>query len=222
MQSTDLWAPLRALCQPPGRILSTTPHRRSSVVIVLAPPHDLPDPQLEDLLVYFEKRAAHIPQGGEVCLPGGGIDKGESSEAAALREWQEETGIPSSQLEMVGCFGTLVHLSSRAIDVWIAKGPDPRTVRPAPNEEVDILFTSSLRDLMESRWESFSLEFELRSKEAFPIPSSNGPRPAQHLPVWFVHGLPDLLWGITAGIMWQFLHEVFGRSPGQMEPRKKI
>lgn len=200
----------------------TTPHRRSSVVIVLAPPKDVTNPQLEDLLVYFEKRAAHIPQGGEVCLPGGGIEKGESSEAAALREWQEETGIPSSQIEMVGCFGTLVHFSSRVIDVWIAKGPDPRTVRSAPNEEVDILFTSSLRDLMESRWESFALEFALRSTESFPIPSSSGARPAQHVPVWFVHGLPDLLWGMTAGIMLQFLHEVFGRYPGKMELKKEI
>jgi 8-oxo-dGTP pyrophosphatase MutT (NUDIX family) len=180
----------------------------------LAPPYDVPDPQLEDLLVYFEKRAAHIPQGGEVCLPGGGIDKGESSEAAALREWQEETGIPSSQLEMLGCFGTLVHLSSRSIDVWIAEGPDPRTVTPSPNEEVDILFTTSLRELMESKWESFTLEFEVHSEENFPIAAFGSRRPAQHLPVWFVRGLPDLLWGMTAGIMRQFLHEVFGRYPG--------
>ena len=48
-----------------------------------------------ELSLLFEKRAANIRQGGEICFPGGEFDASEddSFEQTAIRETEEETGI---------------------------------------------------------------------------------------------------------------------------------
>lgn len=46
-----------------------------------------------ELHFLFEKRAANIKQGGEICFPGGKFEITDSSSlAAAMRETQEELG----------------------------------------------------------------------------------------------------------------------------------
>ncbi|NLF34936.1 MAG: CoA pyrophosphatase, partial [Clostridiales bacterium] len=55
------------------------------------------------LFLLFERRAdtlAHQP--GEVCFPGGFMEPGESPEACALRETEEELAIPPSTIRILG------------------------------------------------------------------------------------------------------------------------
>jgi len=72
---------------------------------------------------------------GERSLPKGKLEKGESFEAAALREMTEETGCEAAIVGFVG-----------AVDYWVKKGPkvvlffEMELVRQGPfrpNDEVD-------------------------------------------------------------------------------------
>ena len=64
------------------------------------------------LLIYAHEGAWHVPltvrgaglrtHTGQVSLPGGGVDSGESIETAALREAAEEVGILATGVEIVG------------------------------------------------------------------------------------------------------------------------
>ncbi len=71
-------------------------------------PHDFSS-QLEVACLYVErkgkflllKRAAHKPEGGTWCVPGGKIEKGEPPEEGAIRELFEETHLRPSAIKML-------------------------------------------------------------------------------------------------------------------------
>lgn len=53
--------------------------------------------------IIFEVRAHNIRQPGEICFPGGKVDATDAShEAAALREFTEELGVPINKVEIIG------------------------------------------------------------------------------------------------------------------------
>lgn len=51
----------------------------------------------------YERRSAHMKtQPGETCFPGGHLEEGESPLETALRETEEEIGIPRGRIEIAG------------------------------------------------------------------------------------------------------------------------
>lgn len=44
---------------------------------------------------------------GQVSLPGGAVESGESSQTCALREWAEELGAPRNEVEILGALSPL-------------------------------------------------------------------------------------------------------------------
>ncbi len=51
----------------------------------------------------FVKRSENLTlHRGQVAFPGGGADSGEPLESAALRETEEEVGVPRDQVELIG------------------------------------------------------------------------------------------------------------------------
>ncbi len=56
----------------------------------------------------FEKRAANIKQGGEICFPGGKIEPSDKNAMdTALRETFEEIGVTSKKIKVIGKLDTL-------------------------------------------------------------------------------------------------------------------
>ena len=55
-----------------------------------------------ELHILYEVRASHISQPGDVAFPGGKIEPGETSAEAALRETEEELGIPANNIQLLG------------------------------------------------------------------------------------------------------------------------
>ena len=75
--------------------------RLAAVLILIYPGHHGP-------AVPLTLRRRTLPaHAGQVSLPGGAIDPGESPEAAALREADEEVGVTPSSVRLVGRLSTL-------------------------------------------------------------------------------------------------------------------
>lgn len=70
----------------------------------------------------FQKRAAHIRQGGDICFPGGRYEEDidNSFEDTALRETYEELGIESKDIKIVGQLDTYVAPIGAVIESFVA------------------------------------------------------------------------------------------------------
>lgn len=66
-------------------------------------------------------RPLHMPDhGGQVSLPGGMIERGESSQQAALREYHEELGAPPDTVKLLGALTPLYLFASNfQISPWV-------------------------------------------------------------------------------------------------------
>lgn len=78
------------------------------------------------------------PHGGQVALPGGGLESGEGDAEAALREAREELGIESGGIRVLGKltpFG--VSASRYRVTAVVARADSPPRIVPAPAEVAD-------------------------------------------------------------------------------------
>lgn len=86
---------------PPGRVLTPKPEdksrlKQSSVLLLLFKEQD-------KLIACLIKRPTHMKHhAGQIALPGGRLEKGESAIDAALRETEEEIGIPGTKIQILG------------------------------------------------------------------------------------------------------------------------
>jgi 8-oxo-dGTP pyrophosphatase MutT (NUDIX family) len=82
---------------PPAlRAAFERPARAASVLLTLVE-------RSAGLTVLFTERAAHLKDhAGQISFPGGRIGEGESAVDAALRETQEEIGLPPADVEVLG------------------------------------------------------------------------------------------------------------------------
>ncbi|MFH2031512.1 MAG: CoA pyrophosphatase [Bacteroidota bacterium] len=69
----------------------------------------------------FEKRAANIRQGGEICFPGGAVDSADNGYIeTALRETTEEIGVYKDKINILGSLNTLIGPRGITVDSFIA------------------------------------------------------------------------------------------------------
>jgi len=77
---------------------------------------------------------------GQISLPGGMIDPGESSRQAALRELNEELGVASAEVVVLGRLRDVcVFASNTVVSPWVAYWPRPGRLRPDPREVAGLL-----------------------------------------------------------------------------------
>ena len=71
----------------------------------------------------FQKRAASIRQGGDICFPGGGFEIGidKNFKDTALRETYEELGIEKKDIKILGQLDTYVAPIGAIIEPFVAK-----------------------------------------------------------------------------------------------------
>ncbi|MBL8840221.1 MAG: CoA pyrophosphatase [Planctomycetes bacterium] len=93
-----------------------------------------------------ERLAAHR---GQVCLPGGALDAGESPQQAALREAHEEVGVDPAEVAVVGRLTPVfIPVSGFRIEPFVAVAARRPTWRRA-EQEVDALFEWPVRHLLD-------------------------------------------------------------------------
>jgi 8-oxo-dGTP pyrophosphatase MutT (NUDIX family) len=129
---------------------------------------------------------------GQVSLPGGRIDPGESPEAAALREAEEEVAIVASEVEVLGRLTPLpIGVSRHLLHPIVAvtpRRPDFRVVEP----EVEQLIEVPLALLQDPT----AVGYEQR-------PYSLPPHTLMDVPYFGVGGVR--VWGATAMVLAEFL-----------------
>jgi 8-oxo-dGTP pyrophosphatase MutT (NUDIX family) len=129
---------------------------------------------------------------GQVSLPGGRIDPGESAEQAALREAFEEIGMAPDAVEILGRLTPLpIPISSHQLQPIVGYIP----MRPQfvlAEHEVDRVIEASIAELMDER--SVGRDIRERSRQPF------GP---MEVPYFMVD--TEQVWGATAMVLAEFL-----------------
>jgi 8-oxo-dGTP pyrophosphatase MutT (NUDIX family) len=165
----------RRLAQPlPGPMLESRfegrPHRgqpdssaRAAAVLLLLYPHQgqwhLP----------FTLRPSHLAaHAGQVSLPGGAVEPGESTAEAALREFHEELGEDGTPIDLLGALSPLfVRVSNFLVVPWVAAAERRPRFVPDPAEVEELLEVPLAHLLDPAQFGSHPREHE---GETYPAP----------------------------------------------------
>lgn len=152
--------------------------------------------------VLLEKRAAHISQPGEICFPGGRIEAGEPPQAAALRECNEEIGVPVSEIKLLAQGDTLYGQADFTIYSFIAEISEASYERiKIEKDEVEELYLIPLSYFVENDPEFYKEKYETNIRE-FPYdkvgipPDYEWRRGTMRIPIYESEGI--VIWGMTA------------------------
>jgi 8-oxo-dGTP pyrophosphatase MutT (NUDIX family) len=121
---------------------ATPPEARRAAALMLIYPGSL-GPTMALTL-----RRADLPHhGGQISLPGGGMDAGESPVAAALRETHEELGVDPAIVRVAGSLSTLwVIVSGFVVHPIVGFADERPAFVPSPHE-VDTIIEAPLSDI---------------------------------------------------------------------------
>lgn len=164
----------------------------------------------------FQKRAAHIRQGGDICFPGGGFEKDVDNDFVdtALRETYEELGIKKEDIKILGQLDTYVAPIGAIIEPFVArvkkKAYDNMNI---DYSEVEKTIAIPISFFKENEPEEYTLAYEIHpfkidengNKEIFfPVEELGLPdtykKPwgnKKHK-VWVYKYDGEVIWGITA------------------------
>ncbi len=173
---------------------------------VLCPLIEQPD----GLHLLFEVRAKALRQGGEVCFPGGRMETGETPTQAALRETEEELGIPPSTIELLGTPDFICSQRNFLLRpiLGLVAPAGLAAMTPSPAEVAEV-FTVPLQFFRDTEPEVWHYELVPHVPADFPYESVGIPTdyPWNHgsveLPIW--HYGSHTIWGMTARLVRQLL-----------------
>lgn len=173
----------------------------AAVLIPLVPGKDGPE-------VLFELRSFELDiQPGEVCLPGGHIEAGETPREAVVREVCEELLVSADAVEIISELGKLP--GPRELSLWVFVGTVRGYAGTYDPTEVDHTFTIPLAWFMKNAPEVFRGEMSFDPPADLPwdrIPGGRDyPWSVQHWEVPFYLDTDPLVWGITARIIMRFI-----------------
>ena len=160
-----------------------------------------------ELCLLYEVRARTLRrQPGEVCFPGGLMERGETPEECALRETWEELGIPSEQIRLLGRLDFIAHRASFLMQPVLGvvdSGALTPHLRPNP-AEVEEYFLVPLSHLLETEPVEYTYELIPAPAENFPYELIGIPRDYrwqhgwENVPVYPWQG--RAIWGLTGRI----------------------
>ncbi|MGB0989851.1 coenzyme A pyrophosphatase [Arcobacter sp. CECT 8989] len=168
--------------------------------------------------ILFQKRAAHIRQGGDICFPGGRYEPDDISYMhTALRETKEELGIDAKDIKILGQLDTYVAPIGAVVEPFVGriKKKTLKSMKIDKNEvEKTILvpvsfFKKNPPKEYTLRYEvhPFSIDEKGDKQIHFPVEDLNLPK-MYHKPwghkkhkVWVYKYKKEVIWGLTAVII---------------------
>lgn len=161
----------------------------------------------EELHLLFEVRSSKIPQGGDICFPGGAMEDGETPIEAAIRETKEELFVTDSQI-------------SDPAPMHLLQGPGGKMVYSVfarlhdydgrySTDEVDHVFTVPLRFFLDRTPFTYDSKIQSAPDDNFPYARIQGGRNYKMknslLRRYYFYELPEgKLWGLTAEAVFRF------------------
>ncbi len=188
-----------------GRKPSILDHEKSFQSAVILPLQKINN----DFFVLFEKRSEDlVQQPGEICFPGGRIERGEEPVEAALRETREELGLSSEDIEIVAALDILVSPFNTIIYPFL--GTIKNDVRFQINpSEVEEIFWVPLSFFCRSEPQITNLLFVPTMPQDYPYDLVPGgeqyPFRKGNYPQHFYKWEDKIIWGLTARILNHFL-----------------
>ncbi|SES99912.1 NUDIX hydrolase [Anaerobranca gottschalkii] len=167
-------------------------------------------PTKDGLKILFEVRSYNLTiQPGEVCLPGGKVEKGETFLQAALRETCEELNISRDNIKVIGELDYLVTPYDLIIYPYVGYLENIQLEEIKYNEdEVDHLFFMDLDYLLATDPEIHIVDLRAKPKKDFPyhlIREGEDYRwRVGKNPVPFFIYKDYIIWGFTARILQNF------------------
>lgn len=170
--------------------------RHSAVLVALFEEDD------ETHLVLTRRASTLREHRGEIALPGGRGDDGETLIRTALREAHEEVGIDPSTVRVIGALSPIATFAFQSSIFPVVGLLSRRPTMVTDPAEVDRAFTVSLASLLadgaflEERWQRAPSPLRTDAEGYFPI---------------YLFRVPgDLVWGATARVLTELLCVVTG------------
>ena len=157
--------------------------------------------------VLLEVRATTLAvQPGEVCLPGGRVEPGETPQQAAVRETREELCVTEGQISVIGSMGAEPGPGGVPLHVFVGTIADYRGT--FSTDEVDRTFTLPIDWLARHEPQVFEVIMRPEYPADFPwelVPGGRGyPWRAQKSLVPFYMDTDPVVWGATARVLMRF------------------
>jgi 8-oxo-dGTP pyrophosphatase MutT (NUDIX family) len=174
----------------------------------------------------FEKRAANIRQGGEICFPGGEFDPAVDSsfKDTAIRETVEELGINQNDITIHGILDTLIAPMGVTVDSFIA------TIfitslgdLKIDKKEVEKIFTIPVTFFLDNKPEIYHTRLEINPNDIDKdgalintLPVKELQLPERYSTKWrgrkhnvYVYRTAEgVIWGITAALINDVIHKL--------------
>nr|WP_275899625.1 CoA pyrophosphatase [Bacillus piscicola] len=163
--------------------------------------------------ILFEVRAKHMKrQPGEICFPGGKVDRNDRSPAeAAIRELCEEVGVTEKDVTLIGNLDRVVSPFNHIIYPYVGLLNTDSPFMPNENE-VDELFTVPLSFFQQTKPEKHDIRLIVQPEDSFPYESipggKNYPWNKGIIPEYFYFYSDKVIWGMTARIIKHFIEEL--------------
>ncbi len=178
---------------PAGILLDTT--KPAAVLIPL-----LCDVDGWRILFIHRTANQNDPHSGQVAFPGGASEAGDSSpEETAIRETEEEIGVKSSDISILGRLNDYLTITSYQVTPVVASIPWPYPLKLA-RDEVSHIFSIPLK------WLAEPANHEVKERTL--------PPPFGSIPVIYFKPYEDeILWGASARFTIGLLDGLFGNYP---------
>jgi 8-oxo-dGTP pyrophosphatase MutT (NUDIX family) len=144
------------------------------------------------LSVLFTQRSwqlTHHP--GQISFPGGKLEIAETAIAAALRETEEEIGVPAQHIELLGHLHSLNTLTGFHISPWVGLLPSSIAIKLDPAEVSGVFEVPLAFFLNPANRHRLYLPWQGKTRQLHFMPYQN-----------------KLIWGATAAIIQQLVQQI--------------
>ncbi len=179
--------------------------------------------------ILFQKRAAHIRQGGDICFPGGKHEQSDKSFLhTALRETYEELGIKEEDIKILGQLDTYVAPIGAVIEPFVGRIKKKAYLNMKIDEnEVEKTLLIPIKFFKEHKPEEYTLAHEIHPYKIdengkkdilFPVEelglpdTYKEPWGNKRHKIWVYKYGGEVIWGITSVIIRDLIEKYEGED----------